>query len=85
MLAAPGLDFRFRVALAVLLGAWLAPIVTPMIGALEPGRGIVGPAVNELLIGGLIGWSASLIVAAARQAGDIVAAQSGMSTAALFD
>ena len=36
-------------------------------------------------MGGLLGWSAALIVAAARQAGDLVAAQAGLSAAALFD
>ncbi|MDR3620942.1 MAG: flagellar biosynthetic protein FliR [Paludisphaera borealis] len=85
VLAAPGLDLRFRVVLAVLLGAWLAPVVTPLVVSPESSRAIVWLVLNELLIGALIGWSASLIVAAARQAGDIVAAQSGMSTSALFD
>ncbi len=85
VLAAPGLDPRFRVALAVLLGAWMAPAAAPLVGTIETGRAIVWLVLNEVLIGGLIGWSASLIVAAARQAGDLVAAQSGMSTSALFD
>jgi flagellar biosynthetic protein FliR len=84
-LAAPGLDPRFRVALAVLLGAWMAPVAAPLVGTIETGHAIAWLVLNELLIGGLIGWSASLIVAAARQAGDLVAAQSGMSTSALFD
>jgi flagellar biosynthesis protein FliR len=85
VLAAPGLDMRFRVALAVLLGAWLAPTAAPLVEPTEWSAAIVWLVLNELLIGGLIGWSASLIVAAARQAGDLVAAQSGMSTSTLFD
>jgi flagellar biosynthesis protein FliR len=85
VLAAPGLDVRFRGALAVLLGTWMTPVATPLVEPLEANRAIVWLVLNELLIGGLIGWSASLIVAAARQAGDIVAAQSGMAPSALFD
>jgi flagellar biosynthesis protein FliR len=85
VLAAPGLDVRFRLALAVLLGAWLAPVATPLVESPAAGRSMAWLVLNEALVGGLIGWSASLIVAAARQAGDLVAAQSGMSTSTLFD
>jgi flagellar biosynthesis protein FliR len=85
VLVAPGLDVRFRVALAVLLGAWLAPAAAPLVESPVAGRSMAWLALNEALVGGLIGWSASLIVAAARQAGDLVAAQSGMSTSTLFD
>jgi flagellar biosynthesis protein FliR len=40
---------------------------------------------SEWLVGALLGWSAGLIVAAARQAGELVAAQAGLSASALFD
>jgi flagellar biosynthesis protein FliR len=40
---------------------------------------------TEVIVGGLLGWSAALIVAAARQAGELVSAQAGLSAAALFD
>ncbi len=39
----------------------------------------------EVLTGGIIGWSAALIIAGARLAGELVAAQAGLSTASLFD
>ena len=40
---------------------------------------------TEVLVGAGIGWSASLVIAGARQAGEIVGAQAGLSAAALFD
>lgn len=87
VLAAPGFAWRFRIVLAVALAAWMAPLVVPLVA--PPSAGVGGAAVwlfvNELLIGGLIGWSASLVVAGARQAGDIVAAQAGLSVSTLFD
>jgi len=85
VLAAPGFAWRFRIVLAVVLAAWLAPIVAPGIAAPSAGDAAVWLFVNELLIGGLIGWSASLVVAGARQAGDVVAAQAGLSVSTLFD
>lgn len=85
VLAAPGFAWRFRIVLALVLGAWLAPIVTPMIAATVAEGATVWLIANELLIGGLIGWSASLVVAGARQAGDLVASQAGLSIATLFD
>src|SRR6185312_11238172 len=39
----------------------------------------------ELAVGAALGWSAALVVAGARQAGEIVGAQAGLSPAALFD
>ena len=39
----------------------------------------------EVLTGGIIGWSAALVIAGARLAGELVAAQAGLSTASLFD
>lgn len=85
VLAAPGFALRFRIVLAGVLAAWLAPVVAPRIAAPSLEGATVWLIVNELLIGGLIGWSASLVVAGARQAGDVVAAQAGLSVATLFD
>jgi flagellar biosynthesis protein FliR len=85
LLAVPELDWRFRIALAALLSAVVAPVV---------GSGVLPPAtwsnaawagLSELLAGGLIGWSAALVVAGARAAGDLVAAQAGLATATLLD
>ena len=39
----------------------------------------------EFVVGGAIGWTAGLIIAGARQAGEVVGAQAGLSAAALFD
>jgi flagellar biosynthetic protein FliR len=76
-----GLDLRFRIGLALLL----ALVLVPAIG----GEALLEPAwtayVAELLVGAGIGWSASLVIAGARQAGEIVGVQAGFSAAALFD
>ena len=63
----------------------LVPVIEPLIGPLPAGTSLAWLALMELLVGGLLGLSAGLIVAGARQAGDLVAAQAGLSTAALFD
>ena len=62
------------------LGAVLVPVVEPRIGAVPPGPRLAWLALTELLVGGPLGWSAALIVAGARQAGDLVAAQAGLSS-----
>ncbi|AMV40332.1 flagellar biosynthetic protein FliR [Planctomyces sp. SH-PL62] len=85
VLAAPGIDWRFRIVLALILGAWMIPLAAPLVGAPTSPYGLAWLVVNELLVGGLLGLSASLVVAGAKQAGDLVAAQAGMSTASLFD
>ncbi len=85
VLAAPGMDWRFRIVLAVALGAWMTPLAAPLVGTSTSSYGLGWLAVNEGLVGALIGMSASLVVAGAKQAGDLVAAQAGLSTASLFD
>jgi flagellar biosynthesis protein FliR len=81
----PGLEWRFRLALALMLGALIAPAVEPRIVPRALGAELIGFAATEVIVGGLLGWSAALIVAAARQAGELVSAQAGLSAAALFD
>jgi flagellar biosynthesis protein FliR len=81
----PGLEWRFRLALALTLGALIAPAVEPRIVPVALSAKLVWMAATEVLVGGLLGWSAALIVAAARQAGELVSAQAGLSAAALFD
>jgi flagellar biosynthesis protein FliR len=85
VIAVPGLDWRFRLVLALLLGALIAPTVEPLIVSIPVGPRMAWLGMMEVFVGGLLGWSAALIVAGARQAGDIVAAQAGLSAAALFD
>jgi flagellar biosynthesis protein FliR len=88
-LATPGLGARPRLLLAALLGAVLAPAVTA--GAITPAPDLatIGPAAaavaGEVLVGAALGWSAALVVAGARQAGELVGAQAGLAPAALFD
>jgi flagellar biosynthesis protein FliR len=46
---------------------------------------LVWVAATEVIAGGLLGFSAALVIAAARHAGELVSAQAGLSTATLFD
>src|SRR4051812_2919142 len=74
-LATPGLGWRFRLALAVALAGVLVPAVGREVAAPE-GWALLGRAcVAELAVGAALGWSAALVVAGARQAGEIVGSQ----------
>ncbi|WP_165070723.1 flagellar biosynthetic protein FliR [Paludisphaera rhizosphaerae] len=84
-LAAPGLDWRYRIVTALALGVWTAPLAATAIGTPSSPYGFGGLIVGEALVGALLGLSASLVVAGARQAGELVAAQAGLTTASLFD
>ncbi len=84
-LAVPGLAWQSRLGLAAVLGAVLAPVVTPQVPPPADWPAAVGTGLAEVVTGGVLGWSAGLIVAAARAAGDLVAAQAGLATAMLFD
>jgi flagellar biosynthesis protein FliR len=83
--AIPEFDWRFRLGVAVTLAAALVPLVgtsvTPPIGWSDS----AWAGLSELLAGAAIGWSAALIMAGARAAGDIVAAQAGLATPTLID
>ena len=85
--ATSGLDPRYRVLLAAMIAFLLWPVIEAS-GANDPIRS--GPALGlaccvEAIVGGALGWSAALIVAGARQAGEIVASQTSFSAAALLD
>ncbi len=87
VLAVPELDWRFRLGLSVLLGAVLSPLVEtvgvpPTTASITSG---IWTGISEVLTGGVLGWSAALIVAGARLAGELVAAQAGFSTSTLLD
>jgi flagellar biosynthesis protein FliR len=84
-LAVPGLDWRFRLGLAAALGAALSPVVAAQVIPPGDGSATAWTGLAEVFTGGVLGWSAGLIVAAARTAGDLVAAQAGLATATLFD
>ena len=84
-LATPGLDPRTRLILAATLTALIAPVVGREASA-PPGLWALGGAcVVEVVIGAGLGWTAALVIAGARQAGEVVGAQAGLSPAALFD
>jgi flagellar biosynthesis protein FliR len=84
-LAIPELDWRFRLGLAAILGTVLIPVLEPMIVPPVAWSGTAQALLSEVLTGGVLGWSAALIVAGARLAGELVAAQAGLSTATLLD
>src|SRR5262245_4353539 len=73
----PGLGWRVRLGLVVLLTAALIPAIGPTLavpaGAADLGRACLA----EALIGSALGWAAALIMAGARQAGEVVGMQAG--------
>jgi len=84
-LSTPGLGFRPRLLLAATLTALLAPLVAPDMTA-PPGLGPLAAAcLVEVAIGSALGWAGAMVIAGARQAGEIVGGQAGLSPAALFD
>jgi flagellar biosynthesis protein FliR len=84
-LAGPGLSWRLRLGLSGTLGVVLAPVLAGRV-AVPPGwSGIAWAGLGEVLTGATLGMAAGLIVAGARAAGDLVAAQLGLSTTTLFD
>ena len=85
VLATPGLGVRFRLLLAALIGITLAPVVASGASAGSSLPMVGGALIGEVFIGAALGWSASLVIAGARQAGELVGAQAGFSAAALFD
>ena len=84
-LAIPELDWRLRLLLALLLSAVLIPVLEPMIAPPLDWSSAGWGLLLEVLVGGMLGWSAALIIAGARLGGELVAAQAGLSTASLFD
>lgn len=83
--ASPGLGGRGRLVLAVVLTALIAPVVVPGFTAPVGPYAIGMACIFELAIGAGLGWAGSLVIAGARQAGEVVGAQAGLSPAALFD
>jgi flagellar biosynthesis protein FliR len=84
-LAIPGVDWRFRLVLVVLLGAVLTPVVAVQFVPPADWLSAAWATPAEVLTGGFLGLSAALIVAGARLAGDLMAGQAGLATAALLD
>jgi len=84
-LATPGVDWRFRVIFGALLSAIMIPAVGAKVAAPIGWENLAQACLIEVAVGAALGWSAALIIAGARQAGEIVGAQAGLSAAALFD
>jgi flagellar biosynthesis protein FliR len=85
MTVIPGLDWRFRLILALTLAVLVAPSVGPGISFTPTISRAAWVAATEVLLGLVLGWSATLIVEGARQAGELVGAQAGLSATAFFD
>jgi flagellar biosynthesis protein FliR len=85
VLATPGLDVRFRFGLSVLLTILIAPVVGSAALVSLGWLGFAGAGIAEILTGVMLGWAAGLIVAGAQLAGDLVAAQAGLSASTFFD
>jgi flagellar biosynthesis protein FliR len=84
-LAAPGFSWRLRLGLSGMLGIVLAPVMVGRVPVPPDWSGTAWAGLGEFLIGGMLGLAAGLIVAGARAAGDLVAAQVGLATTTLFD
>lgn len=81
-LGVPALGWRIRLGLAGLLAAAVVPAVGPeLAGSTATARALA----VEFLAGAVLGGAAALIVAGARQAGEVVAAQAGLAPASLLD
>src|SRR3954471_22110392 len=65
----PGLGGRARLVLAALLAAGVVPVVGATLAVPGEPWALVGACAVEVAVGGLLGLSAALIVAGARQAG----------------
>src|SRR4051794_3595564 len=81
----PALGWRLRVALAALLTAVLSPGGGPTLEAPAEGPALARACVAEGAVGAALGLSAALVIAGARQAGEIVGGQGGLSAVALLD
>ncbi len=84
-LAIPELDWRFRITLVAALGVILVPVVGPSIVAPLGWQRMANALVLEVLAGAVMGYLAATIIAGARMAGELVAAQAGLSTSTLLD
>ena len=86
-LTTPGLDPRFRILLAAMIAFLLWPVIeeSGVYGQVSSGPALGAACLIEAIVGAALGWSAALIVAGARQAGEIVASQTSFSSAALLD
>lgn len=83
--SAAGLAGRYRLVLAGAVTALVAPLVVVGIAVPGDGLGLVAAFLVEGVVGLALGTSASLVVAGARQAGELVGVQAGLSPASFLD
>jgi flagellar biosynthesis protein FliR len=84
-LAHPAIGVRTRLLAALLLAIVTSEALPGRISVPESTTEFVFALIGELVFGAALGASAALIIAGARQAGEIVGAQAGLSAAALLD
>ncbi len=80
----PEVDWRFRAMLGVMIAAATAPLAASRVEILAAAA-IPSAIVWEIAAGALIALPAALVMGAARQAGELVAAGAGFSMAATLD
>lgn len=80
-----GLGWRLRLALAALVTAVVAPVVGPGLETPTAWAALGWSCAVEVAVGAALGMAAALIVAGARQAGEVVGMQAGLSAASLLD
>ncbi len=84
-LSSPGLGGRSRLILSITLTSLIAPVVGRELTAPSSLRALGGACLIEVVVGLGLGWAGALVIAGARQAGEVVGSQAGLSPAALFD
>jgi flagellar biosynthetic protein FliR len=80
-----GLGVKLRIGLVILLTGLLAPLLQQELVGSFSLQALGRFWVTEVAVGAAFGASCNLIIAAARQAGEIVGAQAGLSAASFFD
>lgn len=84
-LGSPALGPRMRLAFAGALAVLLLPVVAADLPRIWSPLGLAAACGVELAVGAILGWSAGLVIVGARQAGEVVGIQAGLSPAALLD
>jgi flagellar biosynthetic protein FliR len=81
----PGLEARLRLALIALVTLVLAPAVGPTVQAPATTTALGLALVVEAGLGASLGFGLALVVASARQAGEMIGLQAGLTPAAVMD
>ena len=81
----PGVPRQIKVAIAALLAVAIAPTIGPMPQVPVVSAGGIWILVQQVLIGGAIGFTMRLVFAAVLAAGEYIGLQMGLSFASFFD